>query len=200
MEERNVCVFGASSDHIDKAYFDDAFEVGRLIAEAGMGMVFGAGDSGLMGAAARGVTSAGGRLIGVIPKKLNVKGIYYESCTERIETPTMHERKAKMESLSSAFIALAGGFGTIEELMEVLTLKQLNYIDPAIVILNTRGYFDPLIAQFDRCMEEGFANPEYKKLYHVAASPEDAVRYCAGYAGSAIPDKLKDVVRSRLNG
>lgn len=192
--DRNVCVFGASSSRIDKEYTAAAFAVGRLIASYGMGMVFGAGDHGLMGAAARGVTSVGGRLIGVIPEKLNKRGIYFEGCTERIETPTMHERKATMERLSSAFIALPGGFGTIEEFMEVLTLKQLNYMDPAIVLLNTRGYYGELIAQLRSCVAEGFANAEFAGLYYVAETPEDAVAYCAGYKGMNIRDKLLDAL------
>lgn len=186
----NICVFGASSNMIDERFKRDAFEVGRLIAESGFGLVFGAGDSGLMGQAARGAHSAGGRIIGVIPEKLNKPGVYFEHCTERIETPTMHERKAKMEELSAGFIALAGGFGTIEELMEVMTLKQLSYIDPAIVILNTAGCYDPLIAQLDRCFTEGFAHEGYRSLYYAASTPAEAVAYCAEYRGSNFPDKL----------
>lgn len=189
-ETRNICVFGASSNKIDRLFMEEAFTVGRLIAEHGFGLVFGAGDSGLMGQAARGAHSAGGRIIGVIPEKLNKPGVYYEHCTERIETPTMHERKAKMESLSHGMIALAGGFGTIEELMEVITLKQLSYIDPALVILNTKGYYDPLIAQFERCYSEGFAHEAYREIIHIASAPEDAVAYCANYKGCTIPDKL----------
>ncbi len=187
---KNICVFGASSNNIDKAFFEDAYEVGRLIAENGFGLVFGAGDSGLMGAAARGSFDNGGRVIGVIPEKLNKKGVYFEHCTERIETPTMHERKARMEALSCGFIALAGGLGTFEELLEVMTLKQLGYIDPAIVLLNTEGYYDHLIEQFRLSIERGFTHGEYEKLWHVASSPEEAVRYCVEYGGSAIPDKL----------
>ncbi len=187
---KNICVFGASSNNIDKAFFEDAYEVGRLIAENGFGLVFGAGDSGLMGAAARGSFDNGGRVIGVIPEKLNKKGVYFEHCTERIETPTMHERKSKMESLSSGFIALGGGFGTIEEFMEVLTLKQLSYIDPALVLLNTAGYFDPLIEMLERTVEKGFTHEGFSKLYHVAGTPEEAVSYCVNYKGAPIPDKL----------
>lgn len=196
MSERNICVYGASSNRIDKKYFEAAFEVGRLIAEKGFGLVFGAGDSGLMGAAARGAASQRGRIIGVIPEKLNKKGIYFEGCTERIETATMHERKALMERLSCGFIALAGGLGTIEELMEVLTLKQLSYIDPAIVLLNTDGYYDALLAQLERSMEEGFTHPEYRSLYFAANTPEEAVEYCASYKGSELPDKLVYALRN----
>lgn len=197
MQNRNICVFGASSSNIDKKYFLDAYAVGRLIANAGFGMVFGAGDRGLMGSAARGCFDAGGRTIGVIPEKLNKKGIYFEDCTEKIVTPTMHERKAAMERLSCGFIALGGGFGTLEEFMEVLTLKQLSYMDPALVLLNTCGYYDPLIAQLEKCVAEGFTNGEFSALYHVASTPEDAVSYCVNYRGMNIRDKLQDALDER---
>ena len=194
--EKNICVFGASSNKIDEVFLDDAFAVGSLIAKNGYGLVFGAGDSGLMGRAARGAESLGGRIIGVIPEKLNKKGIYFEHCTERIETETMHERKSLMERMSCGFIALAGGFGTIEELMEVVTLKQLGYFDRPIVILNTAGYFDSLIKQLEICVEKGFTHGEYSSIYHVSSSPEDAVGYCVDYRGMRIRDKLKDASRS----
>ena len=196
MTDKNICVFGASSNNIDKAYFDDAFEVGRLIASAGFGLVFGAGDSGLMGAAARGCASEGGRVIGVIPEKLNKKGIYYEHCTERIETLTMHERKATMEGLAGGFITLAGGYGTIEEFMEALTLKQLSYFDKPLVILNTNGCFDSLIMQLESCVAGGFTSPDHRGLYAVFTEPADAVNYCVNYKGMSIRDKLLDAVRN----
>ena len=188
--ERNICVFGASSKDIENAYLSEAFEVGRLIAERGFGLVFGAGDSGLMGAAARGAASLGGRITGVIPEKLNKKGIYFEGCTERIETPTMHERKAMMESLSAGFIVLAGGYGTIEEFMEVMTLKQLKYFDRPIVLLNTKGYYDLLIAQLDRCVVENFTRGDHARLYYPADTAQEAVEYCISYKGMDIPSKL----------
>lgn len=188
--EKNICVFGASSSRIDGAYLDAAFETGRLIAVNSFGLVFGAGDSGVMGAAARGAREAGGRITGVIPEKLNRKGIFFEDCSERIETATMHERKSLMEELSSGFIALAGGYGTMEEFMEVLTLKQLKYFDKPIVLLNTKGYFDHLIRQLERCVEEGFTSEEHDALYFVAKDPAEAVGYCANYSGMYIKDKL----------
>ena len=193
---KNICVFGASSDRIDGVFRRAAREVGRLVAEAGYGLVFGAGDSGLMGEAARGAAGACGDIIGVIPEKLNKKGIYFEGCTHRIETPTMHERKQTMERLSCGFIALAGGFGTIEELMEVLTLKQLSYIDAAIVILNTDGYYGPLVAQLEKSMEKGFTHKDFRALYAVAQTPEEAVALCTGYEGCSLPDKLAYALRT----
>lgn len=187
---KNICVFGASSDRIDKVYLDAAFLTGRLLALAGYGLVFGAGDSGVMGAAARGASEAGGRITGVIPEKLNRKGIYFEGCTERIETKTMHERKSLMEDLSEGFIALAGGYGTIEEFMEVLTLKQLKYFDKPIVLLSTNGYFDPLIRQLERCVEKGFTSEAHGALYFVAKDPDEAVGFSVNYKGMEIKDKL----------
>lgn len=194
-DTKRICVFGASSARVDASYAEAAFAVGRLIAENGCELVFGAGDSGLMGAAARGCDSAGGVIIGVIPEKLNKKGVYYERCTQRIETDTMHRRKDTMEQLSSGFIALAGGFGTIEEFMEVLTLKQLGYFDKPLVLLNTNGYYDALIAQLNECVAQGFASAEYAGLYAVFTEPEKAVEYCVGYKGMRIRDKMLDAMR-----
>lgn len=104
------------------------------------------GEPGLWVRLARGAYSAGGKIIGVIPEKLNIPGIYFEHCTERIQTATMHERKQLMESRSDAFVALSGGFGTLEELLEVLTLKQLGYHNLPVIIVNINGFYDPLIA------------------------------------------------------
>ena len=112
---RYACIFGASCPNVAKGYLEAAFETGALLSEHGLGMVFGGGNTGLMGAAARGVKSKGGRLIGVIPEKLNQPGIAYPHCDQLIVTPDMHTRKAKMEALSFGFLALPGGFGTLEE-------------------------------------------------------------------------------------
>ena len=192
----SICVFGASSSRIANEYIEAAFGVGRLIALSGCKMIFGAGDSGLMGAAARGCTEHGGTVIGVIPEKLNKKGIYYEGCAQRIETRTMHERKDTMESLAGGFIALAGGYGTIEEFMEVLTLKQLGYFDKPIVLLNTLGYYDHLIAQLEDCIEGGFTSADYRGLFAVCSEPDEAVEYCVSYKGMEIRDKRLDAVRT----
>lgn len=194
--DRRICVFGASSNRIDEAFLSDAYKTGELIAKRGFGLVFGAGDSGAMGMAARGAASAGGSIIGVIPEKLNRPGIYFEDCTEKIVTPTMHERKSSMERLASGFIALGGGFGTIDEFMEVLVHKQLGYFDKPVVLLNTRGYYSHLIAQLGACIGESFASPDSALLYHVADTPEEAVAYCAEYKGMTLIDKLADWGRS----
>lgn len=139
---RYACIFGASCPNVAKGYLEAAFETGALLSEHGLGMVFGGGNTGLMGAAARGVKSKGGRLIGVIPEKLTSRGIAYPHCDQLIVTPDMHTRKAKMEALSFGFLALPGGFGTLEELLEVITLNQLGYLQAPVVLLNTNGYYD----------------------------------------------------------
>ena len=157
----NVCIFGASSSNIPECYIEFAEKLGHRLASDGHGIVFGAGRTGLMGAAARGAYSAGGKIIGVIPEKLNIPGIYFEHCTERIQTAAMHERKQLMESRSDAFVALSGGFGTLEELLEVLTLKQLGYHNLPVIIVNINGFYDPLIAQFERCVAEGFTDKHF---------------------------------------
>ena len=144
-----ICIFAASSPNIDDKYIAAAESFGRCLAEHGFDLIFGGGRTGLMGACARGVKAAGGKAIGVIPKKLNQPGIAFEHCDELIVTADMHERKATMERLSSAYIALPGGVGTLEELMEVLTLNQLGYIEAPVVVFDQDGFYDSLLKQLD---------------------------------------------------
>ena len=200
MKETNVCVFGASNNKIPACYVEFAERFGARLAQEGLGLVFGAGRTGLMGAAARGAYSKSGRIIGVIPKKLNGPGIYFEHCTERIETETMHERKALMEKLSDAFVALSGGFGTLEELLEVITLKQLNYHNKPIVIVNVNGYYDSLLAQFRRCTEEGFTDPLFLQLFMVASDVDEAIDALLNPRQLSLPDKIESVLLSSRFG
>lgn len=194
--KKSVCIFGASCSSIDPAYIDAAYRTGALLAERGIGMVFGGGGTGLMGAAARGVHENGGRLTGVIPEKLHQPGIAYPHCDELIVTPDMHTRKATMERLSQGFIALPGGYGTLEELLEVLTLNQLGYISSPVVILNTMGYYDKLIQQLKYCVSEGFTSTACLDIFAVADSPEQAVELIDTMQPPELPDKIKDAVRS----
>jgi len=193
---KNVCIFGASCSSIDPAYIEAAYRTGALLAEHDIGMVFGGGNTGLMGAAARGIHENGGKLTGVIPEKLNQPGIAYPHCDELIVTPDMHTRKATMEKLSEGFIALPGGFGTLEELLEVLTLNQLGYIALPVVLLNTRGYYDRLIDQLKYCVEEGFTSPACLSIFAVADTPEQAVEMVMKMKLSELPDKIKDALRA----
>lgn len=195
-----VCVFGASNSAIPKEHIEFAEALGAALAEHGYTLVFGAGTTGLMGAAARGAHSKGGEIIGIIPKKLNVPGIYFEHCTERIETETMRERKALMEEKSDAFIALGGGFGTLEELMEVITLKQLGYIDREIILVNLGGFYDNLLAQFDRYVEDGFTHALFLELFKVAHTIEEVLDALHSPTPSVMPDKMQEALLSARFG
>ncbi len=190
MEQNNVCIFASSSELLEPKYFALAQELGQAVALSGAGMVFGGGQRGLMGAVARGVRKECGRIIGVIPERLNKPGIAYTECTEIFETQTMHERKQRMEDLAGAFIALPGGFGTLEEVLEVITLRQLGYHDKPIVIINLDGFFDPMLEQFERLYAENFAHVAYRALYAVANDASEAMAFIQSYVPVDLPDKL----------
>ena len=178
---KNVCVYGSSSSVIDKIYLDAAFRLGELLAENGWGLVFGAGTMGMMGAAARGVHSKGGHVTGVIPEFMDIPGIPYEKCDDYIVLPTMRERKQKMEDLSDAFVSVPGGFGTFEELLEVITLKQLKRHKKPVVILNTNGFFGELVAMFEKTVTERFAKADALSVYTVVDTPEEAAEAIKNY-------------------
>ncbi len=194
---KNICVFGASSSRIDQKYKDCAAELGRLLAENGFGLVFGGGCLGLMGAVARGVHAHGGCVTGVIPEKLNRPGIAYDECNELIVTSTMHERKATMERLSSGFVVLPGGYGTLEEALEVLTLMQLGYFSAPVVFLNVDGYYDPLVRQLEACVETRFTNKAYLQLFRCAATAQEAMAYLLDYTPPDLPNKMEDALRQQ---
>ena len=136
----NVCVFASSCNFVDKSYYEAAAELGTLLANAGMDMVYGGSCLGLMWACAKQVKEHGRRLIGVMPQKLRDMDVFSDYCDEFYVTPCMRSRKAKMDEMSDALIALPGGFGTLEELSEMIVQKQLGYNQKAIVILNTNGF------------------------------------------------------------
>ena len=146
----NICLYGASSPEIDPVYLDAAYAFGRLLAQHGHTLVYGGGAQGVMGAAARGAYEAGGKITGIAPTFLQVDGILFDHCTEFLLTDTMAERKTAMIAHADAFVMAPGGFGTLEEFFEVLTLKQLGRHNPAIAVLNTGGFYDSL-QSFVRC-------------------------------------------------
>lgn len=179
--DKVICVYSSSSCSIGKIYFDMAAQLGKEIAARGDMLLYGAGMIGLMGETARAVHQNNGKVIGVIPEALNIKGVVYEVCDELIVTKGMRERKAVMDERSDAFIALPGGFGTLEELLEMITLKQLRYHNKPIVILNTNGFYDKLLQQFEVIMDERFAKQESRDLYFVAESITEALEYIDNY-------------------
>lgn len=185
---KNVCIYGASSPDLDQLYPDAVYALGKALAQAGMGLVFGGGAQGLMGAAARGFHDFGGEILGVAPSFFNVDGILYQECTEFIYTETMRERKQIMEERSDAFIMAPGGIGTFEEFFEMLTLKQLRRHHKALLIYNVNGYYDKLLEMMDVAAEQKFMKEICKELYYVFTRPEEAVAYLQSYN----PDQWKD--------
>lgn len=173
---KTVCVYCASSTKIPSVYFEAATELGRLLGERKLRVVNGAGNIGLMAAVSDATLSAGGTVTGVIPRFMVEQGWFHSGLTELIEVETMHERKRRMADLSDAVIALPGGCGTLEELLEIITWKQLGlYLNP-IVILNTNHYYDYLLALFNKARDEYFIRPLHMRLWAVADTPEEAVR------------------------
>lgn len=171
----SVCVYCASSTKIDSAYFEDARQLGTLLGQCHIRLINGAGGIGLMSATADAVLAAGGEVTGVIPRFMVEQGWHHKGLTEMIEVDDMHQRKQKMAALSDAVIALPGGCGTLEELLEIITWKQLGlYLNP-IVILNTRGYFDPLLDMMQSAMDENFMRRQHGDIWHVAQTPQEAI-------------------------
>jgi len=171
----NVCVFCASSANIDSRYLDDARELGRLLAVGGWRCVNGGGAVGLMGAVTDGTLDAGGEVTGVIPKFMVDNGWCYDRLQDVIVTADMHQRKQMMSEMADAVIALPGGVGTLEELLETLTWRQLGLIKTPVVILNSLGYYDSLLAMLGHAIDEGFMKPSHSQLWQVATTPDQAI-------------------------
>lgn len=173
-EIKRVAVYAASSSQVSSEYIDAAAELGRTLAAEGIEIVYGAGKVGLMGALADAALDAGGKVTGVIPQFMVDNGWCREKLTNLIVSPDMHTRKEKIVSLADATIALPGGVGTLEELMEIITWKQLGLYANPIVILNTRGYFNPLKEMLERAVEEKFMREIHRNLWSIADTPRQA--------------------------
>ena len=170
-----VCVYSASSTQIDEAYFTAARTLGTLLAEKGISLINGAGKMGLMAAVTDAVMQHGGEAIGVIPRFMVEQGWHHTGMSQLLVVNDMHERKQTMARLSDAVIALPGGCGTLEELLEVITWKQLGlYLNP-IILLNTKGYFTPLLEMMQRAVDEHFMRTQHAAIWRVAQTPEEAV-------------------------
>lgn len=171
----SVCVYSASSTKIDSVYFDAARELGTLLGQRHIRLVNGAGNMGLMSAVADAALAAGGEVSGVIPRFMVEQGWHHTGLTELVEVESMHERKKLMADLSDAVIALPGGCGTLEELLEIITWKQLGlYLNP-IIILNVKGYFDPLLDMLRRAVDENFMRVQHGAIWQVAETVSEAV-------------------------
>lgn len=172
---KNVCVYCASSTQIDPIYFDSASRLGHLLAERNINLINGAGKTGLMGASSDAALKAGGTVTGVIPKFMVENGWHHHQLTQLMVTETMHERKQLMAKMSDGVIALPGGCGTMEELMEIITWKQLGLFLKPIIILNIEGFYDPLLCMFQKAIDTHFMRPEHGAIWQVAQTPEEAI-------------------------
>lgn len=168
---KRIAVYCASSDAIADRYRAAAVELGHTLADAGIGVVFGGGSVGLMGTVADAALERGGEVFGVIPEKLQDLELGHTGCTELHVVKTMHERKQMMMDLSGGFIALPGGYGTLEELFEVVTWAQLNYHRNPVGLLNVAGFYDSLIAFVQHAVDEGFVREELRHLITVGDTP-----------------------------
>jgi len=174
-EIRNVCVYCASSQQAPEQYRDAAAVLGRTLAEQGRRIVFGAGAVGSMGALADGALAAGGEVVGVIPKFMVELEWAHQGLTELVVVEDMHVRKRKMLELSDALVALPGGSGTFEELLEAITWKRLGLFTGPIVILDQGGYYRPLIAQLDRSVSDRFMDERHREMWQVVADVEGVI-------------------------
>jgi len=181
---KNVCVFASSSNFLDETYYEAAKDLGRLLGKNGYNIVYGGSNLGLMWACASQVKEFGGKVTGVMPEKLHNMGVFTEGCDEFIITSGMRERKAKIDSISDAVITLPGGFGTLEEVSEMIVQKQLGYNKKPVIILNTNGVYDKLIEFFEVIINEKFASKNMRSIYYIAQTPADAIDYLKNYKPS----------------
>ena len=176
-----ICVFCGSSSGLGRTYADAAAALGRCLAQHGVDLVYGGASVGLMGVLADTVLASGGQVVGVIPKALAEKEVAHKRLTELRVVGSMHERKALMAELSDAFVALPGGFGTAEELCEIITWGQLGFHQKPIGLLNVDGYFDSLLAFFDRAVRDRFVRSTHRGLVIDGTSPEEILEAFSDY-------------------
>lgn len=189
-----ICVYGAASPTIDKDYIEKVEKLGAEMALHGHSLVFGGGANGLMGAAARGVHSKGGRVVGIIPKFFDDEGVeaIYDKCDELIFTETMRERKQAMEDSSDAFIVVPGGIGTFEEFFEILTLKQLCRHNKPIALYNINGYYEELNDVMEQAMKKNFIRDNCAVLYKLTEDPKELLEYIETPEDIRTVKELKD--------
>ena len=193
---KQICVFASSCNDIDKEYFKAAYNLGKEIAQNHYDIVYGGSTLGLMGEVTHAAKINGSEVIGVMPEKLYNLGIDSGDCTKFILTKGMRERKAKMDELSQAIIALPGGFGTLEELAEMIVQKQLGYNNKPIIILNTDNFYNDLLNFFETVINRKFANQNARKLYFVANSPIEAIEYLKNYKYEKINFGKDDLIEN----
>lgn len=186
----NICIFGASSALIDRKYLDVSHEMGRAIALHGHTLYFGGGDTGVMGAAARGTSSAGGKTVSVVPSFFDVDGVLYPHTDRTVYTETMGERKQYLESHSDAFIAMPGGIGTYDEFFECITNKQLGIHNKPVAVFNVFHYYDIVKELIEHTIEERFMKTQCRSLCVFLDNTDDILKYIEEYVPSHNPDSF----------
>lgn len=184
-----LCVYCASSDRLDPKYYAAAAELGRQMVQRGWGLVYGGGKTGTMGAVARAVKQSGGRVVGVIPEFMKARELAYHEADELVTVITMRERKLLMESRADAFVALPGGWGTLEEISEILTLRQLDVVKKPCVFLNQDGFYDDLLRLFDRMLAEKFFKPSNMELFRAAKTVPEVFTHLEHHPTAATESK-----------
>jgi uncharacterized protein (TIGR00730 family) len=170
-----ICIYCASSSKIDEVYFEATERLAKILVNSKVQVIYGGGGHGLMGKLADTVLAQGGQIKGIMPQFMNEVEWAHKSVTDIEFTKTMHERKAKFLENIDALIALPGGTGTLEELLEAITLKRLGQFTKPIIILNTNGYYDPLIQMLERCVEEKFLRPIHAEMWTFVHQPEEVM-------------------------
>ena len=193
----NICVFSSSSNAISDIYFDEARKLGNLLGKGKHTLVNGGANVGLMEAVTVAASNAGAKTIGIIPERLKNRSLTSDNSHEVIVTHNMQERKAKMREISDVFIALPGGFGTLEEILEVITLRQLSYHKKAIIFINTNNYFEHLFKQFEISYTEMFAKKIYRELYFIAKDSQEALNYALNYVPVELDSKWFKVLEKK---
>jgi cytokinin riboside 5'-monophosphate phosphoribohydrolase len=184
-----LCVYCASSDRLAPKYYAAATELGRELVARGWGLVYGGGKTGAMGAVARAVKQGGGRVVGVIPEFMKARELAYDEADEIVTVITMRERKLLMETRADAFVALPGGWGTLEEIMEILTLRQLDVVRKPCVFLNQDGFYDELFRLFERMLADNFFKASNLDLYRVARTIPEVFAHLEAPSGPAVESK-----------
>lgn len=193
---KNICVFASASNDLPEIYYQAAQRLGHLIGENGYNIVYGGSHRGLMYATAKAAKDSGGSIYAVMPQKMIDVGFGNpQDCAEFYITEGMRERKAKLDEISDAVIAIAGGFGTLEEISEMIVQKQLGYSNKPTIILNTNNFYNNLIKFFDDVVEQGFAGASINDALFVANTPEEAINHIQNYKPVFIESRLTENLR-----
>ena len=178
---KSICVYCGSARQASRKYFLAARRMGRTLARSGLSLVYGGGKTGLMGALADSVLAEGGQVIGVITESMNTPDLAHTRLTRLEVTATIHMRKARMYALADGYIALPGGYGTLDELFETLTWAQIGEHQKPVGLLNVEGYYDPLLEMLDRAVQEKFLFPEHRASLLCATEPQELLEAMAAY-------------------